>query len=127
MTELSNKVLNVLRQKKSDEWTTQEELISAIEELGEFASLNSQSHDKCPKIWEIINEINLSSECDEIVIIKNFKYKIPTKEEAMQSQKQYWENRLLPMLNRFHIKNRKMKLNEQMNIFTEDITKVFKE
>lgn len=122
LTTLASKLFAIL-QSRQGEWVSQEEILLALPELR--TSENEKSHDKCTKIWSLVNELNNSTEIENIVLIKNFTYKIATEEEAINDVKSYMKNRIVPMLNRYWVKVRKIKKDGQFDLFKEDFIETF--
>lgn len=96
-------------------WVSQDELLAVAPGLKET---KPTSHDKCPKLWSIIN--NLNKYDDHVYLTKNFSYKIATKEEAIKYKENYFNKRIAPKLKRY--RNMKKKINEdgQGNVFSEN-------
>lgn len=106
------------------DWVEQQELLEALPEL---KWSETTSHDKCPKIWSLVQEINNSEEIEKVILIKNFTYKIATEEEAKEYVKQLMNNRIVPRLQRYWRIVKKMKLDGQYNLFKEDFIKSYLE
>lgn len=106
------------------DWVEQQELLEALPEL---KWSETTSHDKCPKIWSLVQEINNSDEIEKVILIKNFTYKIATEEEAKEYVKELMNNRIVPRLQRYWRIVKKMKLDGQYNLFKEDFIKSYLE
>lgn len=106
------------------DWVEQQELLEALPEL---KWSETTSHDKCPKIWSLVQEINNSDEIEKVILIKNFTYKIATEDEAKEYVKELMNNRIVPRLQRYWRIVKKMKLDGQYNLFKEDFIKSYLE
>ena len=106
------------------DWVEQQELLEALPELKRS---ETTSHDKCPKIWSLVQEINNSDEIEKVILIKNFTYKIATEDEAKEYVKELMNNRIVPRLQRYWRIVKKMKLDGQYNLFKEDFIKSYLE
>ena len=102
-------------------WVSQEELIEAFPEL---TICKTTSHDKCSRLWNIIQEIN--NEVEQIIIIDSFKYKIATREESEKYLDHEWKNRIVPKLSRYYQKVRKIKKDGQFDFLKDRFLEVFK-
>ena len=101
--------------------TTQREVCNIIS--GYEWNDSVKTHDHCSKIWTDINYINNNQ--DQIIIAKNFEYKLAeTKEEISDYLKQKW-NDLEPRLTRYWKLLKKVNVDGQYDLFKEKFREVF--
>lgn len=118
---LVEKLFTQLLEQNSDKWLTQEEIINALPSL----KYNETSHDKCPKLWSLVNKLNHSEDYDKIILINNCSYKIASKEEVDTWTSDYMNKRIVPMLKRYHNIRKKADLNDTFNIFRQEFIETF--
>lgn len=82
-----------------------------------------KAHDHCPAVWSDINKINFYSKNDYIIISKDFSYWIGDYGEAKQFITDLWDA-LLPRLCRHWKLCKKLKMEDQYDIFMEEFKKV---
>lgn len=98
-------------------WISQQELLENFKELKENA--NETSHDKCPKLWKVINELN--KEVDQLIMIKNFNYKVATENESNYYINNYFNKSIAPRLFRLWNFKKKCQLLGTGNVFDESV------
>ena len=84
MTTRQWKLYNLLKT-EPDKWFSQKEIADAIEGY----EYKERENDRCPTIRDDKNEINASLEVDKIIVMKNYKFKIGTKEEYLEERKKH--------------------------------------
>ena len=84
MTTRQWKLYNLLKT-EPDKWFSQKEIADAVEGY----EYKERANDRCPTIRDDKNEINASLEVDKIIVMKNYKFKIGTKEEYLEERKKH--------------------------------------
>lgn len=115
MKEISKKVANYLIEtfkRDPNQWVSQDDLLN---EFSELKRCETASHDKCIKLWFIINELN--NEDEHIYMINNNAYKVATKEEAKTWCDDYFNKRIAPMLMRYWNSRKKIATDGQGSLF----------
>ena len=102
--------------------TTQKEICEYIN--GYEWNDDEKCHDHCPAVWKDIKDINLSDETDYVIISKDFEYWIGSKRETKAFIAGLWKA-LSPRLKRYWKYFKKLGLEGQQNVFTEEFYEVF--
>lgn len=84
MTTRQWKLYNLLKS-EPDKWFSQKEIADAVEGY----EYKERENDRCPTIRDDKNEINASLEVDKIIVMKNYKFKIGTKEEYLEERRKH--------------------------------------
>lgn len=92
--------------------TTQKEICDKLNELGFVWNDEITTHDHCPKVWTVVNQINNSWEVDKVIISKNFEYWLGNEEETQNFLDSLWQQ-LSPRLCRYWNFKQKLSRNGQ--------------
>lgn len=84
MTTRQWKLYNLLKS-EPDKWFSQKEIADSIDGY----EYKERANDRCSAIREDKNEINASLEVDKIIVMKNYKFKIGTKEEYLEERRKH--------------------------------------
>ncbi len=102
--------------------TTQREIVDKVE--GFVWNDDIKAHDHCTAIWSDIRANNESMEHDRIIISKNFEYWIGSERETKMFIVNLWKA-LSPRLTRYWKYLKKLGLEGQEDIFSEEFHEVF--
>ena len=77
------------------------------------------THDNCSRIWSDIVAINFSEEVDQIIVVKNFTYKIAKDKQEAEQFANYYLRGGLKKLKRYWQIVKKIKLDGQGALFPD--------
>ena len=100
-----------------DRRTSQKEI---AEKLGLKWNSSETCHDHCPKVWTLIEHINLSGETEKVIISFQFEYWIGNENETKVYLDKLW-NDLAPRLSRFWIYTQKAKRDGQGKLLSTQL------
>ena len=105
--------------------TTQKEICDKLCDYGyKWVETSGENHDHCSTIWKDVKDNNESLEHDKIIISKNFEYWIGSERETKAFIAGLWKA-LSPRLKRYWKYFKKLGLEGQQNVFTEEFYEVF--
>jgi hypothetical protein len=83
-----------------------------------------KSHDTCSTVWQDVNDINFDNDTPEIIISHKGVYWVGTKEEVEGFIKAYFFAQCKPSLKRYWNMVRKLKLDNSIDVFTNEVVRV---
>lgn len=119
--ELASKVIEFLKNQDVNKWTSKYELcVEFSNDL--ILNTNVKTHDKCAKLWRIVDLINSNAEEYGCIVITNKKgeLKIPTEQEANVYLTKEFKKCCLKF-NRYWTKVKALKKDGQMTLQNEII------
>lgn len=97
--------------------TSQKEI---AERLGLKWNDDPKAHDHCPKVWTIIEHLNMSGEIEKVIISFNFEYWLGNKAETEVYLDKLWSD-LMPRLKRYWTYYNKIKKDGQGKLLSAQL------